>query len=181
MMRWIGRYLFGSVPVVFKSPLPLDECVRRLREKSKRSTFSSSTQAAAVGRVDRDGVRLQWAKPWFGNSFKPTFVGRFEADLRGTRLKGQFTMHLSTKILMSIGLGFAILWTLTATIMALVAAEILLRQKESDIVEPTLLLFPLFGLAMLVLCIGLMKSGWHLSRRDIVHLSQVIEKALDDV
>jgi hypothetical protein len=174
MRTWIRQFYVGN-PVAFQSPLPVDDCIRRLLERTRRSIFSSLFRQAAVGRVAKDSVRLQRVIPFFGNSFKPIFVGRFSTNESGTVLEGHFTIFLFSKIVMTIWFGFAILWTVGATISAL--SQFLSHTTDPG-VEPLLALFPLGGVAFILLCAGFLRFCWYLSRGDIGYLTEVIEDAL---
>jgi hypothetical protein len=53
--------------------------VTRLQAATRRSAFGVLGQQAAAGPVGESRVRLQRVIPMVGNSFKPFFLGRFEA------------------------------------------------------------------------------------------------------
>jgi hypothetical protein len=98
MIRWLRRFLYESTPAEFRSAYGIEESVARLQAATKRSAFSAIGEAAAVGKVSRDGVRLQRVTPMVRNSFKPFFVGRFKSRDGVTLLSGRFGMSLFTKI-----------------------------------------------------------------------------------
>ena len=100
----VFNFLFGSVPVQFPSDFPLAESVARLRARTKRSVFLSLFERSAAGPVTESRVLLQRVIPFFGNSFKPVFVGAFTQSHGRVVLEGRFTMLLFTKVFMTIWL-----------------------------------------------------------------------------
>jgi hypothetical protein len=110
MIQWLGRLLYESTPAEFRSAFGMEESVERLQAATKRSAFSAIGEAAAVGKVSPDLVRLQRVTPMVRNSFKPFFVGRFESRDGITLLTGQFGMSLFTKIFMTFWLGMVALF-----------------------------------------------------------------------
>jgi len=170
------RNLFGNVPVEFRSAFSLEESVSRLRERTSRSLFHSLFRQSAVGRVTADSVRLQRVVPFFGNSFKPIFVGKFLAENGCVILRGRFTTFSFTKIFMVIWFSFFI---------AILVLEVLgefgfIRFKVVPPQEASLaaisFLFPYIFLVGGALFI---KFGWWLSRGDMKYLALVIKAALN--
>lgn len=174
MRSWIRTFYVG-IPVTFRSTLPVDDCVRRLLERTRRSIFSSLFRQSTVGRVEQDSVHLQRIIPFFGNSFKPIFVGRFSTTEIGTVLEGHFTAFLFSKIFMTVWFSFAILWTVGATVGAL---DLFFFQPNGPKADLLAALFPLIGVAFILVGAGFLRFCWHLSRGDIGYLTQVIEDAL---
>ena len=166
MIPSVLAFLYGDVPARFPSDFPMAESVARLRERTKRSVFATLLQEAAAGPVTESRVRLNRVIPLFGNSFKPVFVGAFRQDLGRVVLEGRFTMFLFSKILMTIWLAFALVWTGVA-VFAVTRS-------------PTLtLLFPLFGLCFVVAGVAFLRFCWWLSRNDMPYLASVINTALN--
>src|SRR5580700_6339336 len=97
MMHSLRRLLYESTPAEFRSAYSVAESVERLRAATKRSTFAAIGEAAAVGKVSQDGVRLQRVTPMVHNSFKPFFVGRFESRDGATLLTGRFGMSMECR------------------------------------------------------------------------------------
>ena len=167
MLRRFFQPLYQRTPVRFVSDFPLEKSITRLRERTKRS-------ASGVGVVSEDKVKLRRSIPFFHNSYQPTFVGRFSTDRNRTVLEGYFTISRSTKILMTILLGFALLWTLLSCLFALVIA---LKPDRSAQELPTLFM-PLVGVPLIGLGWLGARLGQRLSRGDVAFLSSLIEQAL---
>src|SRR5580698_10562600 len=110
MIHYLRGLLYESRPAEFRSAYGIDKSVERLRAATKRSSFAAIGEAAAVGKVSPEGVRLQRVTPMVRNSFKPFFVGRFESRDGVTLLTGQFGMSLFTKIFMTFWLGMVALF-----------------------------------------------------------------------
>ena len=172
------KKLFGNIPVRFKSDYAMEESVRRLTEATNRSIFSSFTQQSAVGPVEEDEVRLQRVIPFFGNSFKPIFVGKFVRSNSEVFLDGRFTMFWFSKLFMSFWFGFTIFWTIMAT-------KIIISKYFNDpselTADPVKALFPLFGVAFFIVGILFVRFSWWLSRKDITYLSDIITTALSKI
>lgn len=76
-----SRFL-GSEVAILESPLPPNECIRRL-QGSVRSRFAIFGPGAIVGRVDEQTFRIRNASR---RGFQLTLHGELEAAGRGTRL-----------------------------------------------------------------------------------------------
>jgi hypothetical protein len=105
MFRNFAKTLYPNQPVEFRSDYPLDEAMGRLRKVVQPNIFCSLFKQSAVGRVGKDRVRLQRVIPFFGNSFKPIFVGKFDESAEVVFLKGRFTTFTSAKVFMTIWFG----------------------------------------------------------------------------
>jgi len=160
----VFNFLFGSVPVQFPSDFPLAESVARLRARTKRSVFVSLFERSAAGPVTESRVRLQRVIPFFGNSFKPVFVGAFTQSHGRVVLEGRFTMFLFTKVFMTIWLSFALVWTILA--------------ESLSVAHDGPRSLPLVGLVFLAAGIGFIRGCWWLSRNDMAYLTSVIRSAL---
>jgi hypothetical protein len=166
MIRWFVRLLFESTPAEFTSGYGLAESVDRLRAATKRSVFGALGETSAVGKVSQEEVRLQRVIPMVSNSFKPFFVGRFEARNGGTVLTGRFGMSKFASI-------FICFWLV---MVALIGIVLLISAPYSTATGNR---FFMFGpLIMLPLGIAMVAFGKWLARNDIAWLSQVIQKAL---
>ena len=161
------------MPAAFHSAYRFEESVVRLREATARSVLRTLFKQAAPGRVDARKVRLQRYIPFFGNSFKPIFVGRWIERDGNIVLKGRFTMFLLAKVFMSFWLGFAIPWTVFASVGVFAMAH-----GGTLASEPWLALFPLLGIGFVALGAGFVRACWHWSRKDIPYLEGVIRGAL---
>jgi hypothetical protein len=166
--------LFGGIPVRFASAYPLEESIERLRSRTRRSLFRSLFKEGAVGRVSEEKVSLQRVIPFFTNSFKPVFKGRFKREANGVVLEGQFTKFFVIKIFMGFLFGFVVLWTFLSCVIALGTA---LMPDKSLGVSLTMF-FPLIGASMLIAGYALLRLGAPWSRNDIAYLSGLITQAL---
>jgi hypothetical protein len=164
MLTLVFNFLFGNVPVQFPSEFSLAESVARLRAHIKRSVFVSLFERSAAGPVTESRVRLQRVIPFFGNSFKPVFVGAFTQSHGRVALEGRFTMFLFTKVFMTIWLSFALVWTILAESLSVA------HDGPSGL--------PLVGLVFFAAGIGFIRGCWWLSRNDMAYLSSVIRSAL---
>ena len=158
-------FLYGAVSVTFTSDLPIERAIACLRKGTARSVLHSLARESAAGKVTEHKVSLQRVIPLVGNSFKPFFIGRFEAEDGRTLLRGAFTMHWMVKLFMSFWFGFCILWTLLA--LAIVVA----KPAEAW-------LFPLAGIGMLLAGTAMVMLGKWFARNDVRYLSKVINEAL---
>ena len=167
MMHSLRRLLYESTPAEFRSAYSVAESVERLRAATKRSTFAAIGEAAAVGKVSQDGVRLQRVTPMVRNSFKPFFVGRFESRDGATLLTGRFGMSLFTKIFMTFWLGMVALFGVGFLVGSLNATA---PYPRPIVIGPFLMLVAGFGLVAL---------GKWFARNDVAWLTGVIGRALD--
>jgi hypothetical protein len=167
MIHHLRRLLYESTPVEFRSAYSVAESVERLRAATKRSAFAAIGEAAAVGKVSQDGVRLQRVTPMVRNSFKPFFVGRFESRDGVTLLTGRFGMSLFTKIFMTFWLAMVALFGVGFLVGSLSATASYPRQI---VIGPFL---------MLIAGLGLVALGKWFARNDVAWLTGVIGRALD--
>jgi hypothetical protein len=164
--------VYGSSPVEFESMFSLEESVSHLRSATRQSIFSTLTQEAAVGPVSVGRVRLQHVKPPFANSFKPFFIGQFR-DINGhIVLTGRFTMLWFVKAFLTFWFGFCALWTILATLGAVITA---IGSRPGD---PTIWILPFAGFGMFAIGIGFVSFARKLSEKDVDYLSRVIRGAL---
>jgi hypothetical protein len=166
MFKWLFELLYGSTAAEFPSSYGISESVQRLRAATKRSTFSAIGEQAAVGKVTEESVRLQRVIPMVRNSFKPFFVGRFEAREGATVLCGRFSMMPSTKVFMTFWLSMVLFFAFAMPIFG---------ARSPQGAPGFAALIPIF---MLCAGIGLIALGKWLSRNDVGWLSKVIEGAL---
>jgi len=167
MIPGLGRLLYESTPAEFCSAYSVAESVERLRAATKRSTFAAMSEAAAVGKVSADSVRLQRVIPMVRNSFKPFFAGRFEVRDGVTVLTGHFGMTIFVKVFMTFWLVMVALFAGGFLVGSLGAATSYPRQV---VIGPFL---------MLVAGLGLVALGKWFGRNDAAWLSAVIARALD--
>lgn len=177
MLRSFAATLYPSIPVAYRSDYPVEEAVKRLREAVKPTIFHSLFKQSAVGEVRKDRVRLQKVIPFFGNSFKPIFVGAFKDTADGVILEGVFTTFMFSKIVMTVWFGFSLIWTLTA----IFAAAGIIFAKGNILTSFNMLYaisFPVFGLLFMAFGYGLLRFCWWVSRADMDFLSRTITHAL---
>ena len=117
----------------------------------------------AVGKVSEGSVRLQRVIPLVGNSFKPFFIGRFEARDGKVVLTGKFTMLLIVKVFMTFWIG----------VVAVFAGAVLLGSLLPAGGNTWLLLLQPF--VMLGAGLALVAAGKWFARNDAAWLSRVIE------
>jgi hypothetical protein len=167
MIQWLRRLLYESTPAEFRSAFGIEESVERLRAATKRSAFSALGEAAAVGKVSQDEVRLQRVTPMVRNSFKPFFVGRFESRDGSTLLSGQFGMSLFSKIFMTFWLGM----------VALFGVGFFVGNLRATASYPRQIVFGPF--LMLIAGLGLVALGKWFARNDVAWLTGIIGRALE--
>ena len=166
MIHSLRRLLYESTPAEFRSTYSVAESVERLRAATKRSSFAAIGEAAAVGKVSQDSVRLQRVMPMIHNSFKPFFEGRFESRDGVTLLTGRFGMSLFTRIFMTFWLGMVALFGVGFLVGSLSATASYPRQI---VIGPFL---------MLIAGLGLVALGKWFARNDVAWLTGVIGRAL---
>jgi len=166
MVRWFFQLLYGSIPARFVSDCSTPEAMARLSAVVKPSVLSSFAGECAVGTVTEKKVRIQRVIPLVGNAWKPFFYGSFSAAGSGTVLEGTFKFSLFTRAFMSFWFGVVAFWTLLTKVAVFANS-------------PSALWFPLFGVGMFAVGIGMVRVGKWFARNDIAWLSRVIAQALD--
>lgn len=166
MFRWFVTLLYESTPAEFRSSYGLAESVERLSAATKRSVFSALGETTAVGKVSENVVRLQRVIPMVGNSFKPHFIGHFEARDGAAVLVGKFTMLPLVKVFMSFWFGMLGIF---ASVALLVSVKSNGPNATLFLVQPLLM----FGGGIVLLAVG----KWF-ARNDAAWLSEVIATAL---
>jgi hypothetical protein len=167
MLESIKRIWFGSENVEFESSFGLEESIEHLRAATRRWALFSPREVA-VGKVTESRVSLQRVIPMVHNSFKPSFVGRFERRGAKICLVGCFAINRFTKVFMAIWICGVAAMTLLATVLG--------GATYSHSHDP--LPMPLFGAGMVVFAVLLSGFASWLSRNDSVWLSRVIREAL---
>ena len=173
MIKKLDTFLFENIPFSCESKFSLEDSVFRLRENTKRSVFSSLFKQKAAGRVSSSKVSLQRVIPFFGNSFKPIFVGKFKEEKGRVYLEGKFTTFLLSKIFMAVWFSFALLWTVIAIIQV---AETF--SSQTDRLSYEAFLFPVGGIIFIGIGVLFIKLCWRLSAKDIDYLKNVVVEAL---
>jgi hypothetical protein len=158
-------FIYSSMPAEFKSTYGLSESVTRLRAATRRSAFGVLGQQAAAGPVSESRVRLQRVIPIVGNSFKPFFIGRFEARGDGVYLTARFTMIGFVKAFMTLWLGGVLA-------IGMAFAVTMINTRGGDWLPA------LGGLGMFGAGVALVGFGKWLARNDVAWLSNIIRTAL---
>jgi hypothetical protein len=169
MLSRLFAFLFGDVPVEFRSAFSLQESVQRLRNVTKRNVFLGLFNEVSVGRVTETSVRLQRVRPAFANPYKPIFVGKFEEMNGRVSLRGRFTMPLFSKIFMSAWLTLALVFSIVTTARKFGVGIV---RMDRDLVGA------FFPITLLMFGVVLLRFSWWLSRTDIGYLTKVIKLAL---
>jgi hypothetical protein len=112
-------------------------------------------------------VRLRYQRTWSNNGFAPVFVGHFEVRGGRTYLIGTFAPSLSTRVFLSVWLGFMLLWWVGAFVATVSVAE-------PGIPLPIVLVGPL----MISFGIGLARFGAHFARSDADRIEAELREAL---
>lgn len=165
MVPWLFQFLYGSVPVRFRSPYFIDEAIASLSKVVKPSVLSSFSGQCAVGTVSQTKVRVERVIPFVGNAWKPVFYGTFSTGEAGTVLEGAFRFSAFTRIFMSIWFSLIVFSTLLATVT-------ILRNSPGD------LWFPLAGVGMFAVGVAMARVGKWFARNDVAWLTQLIAQEL---
>ncbi len=175
MFSRLFAFLFGDVPVEFRSAFSLQESVRRLRKVTKRNPLLGLIKEVAAGRVTEAGVRLQRVRPVLANPYKPIFVGRFEDTNGQVYLRGRFTMPLVSKIFASTWLSL-VLSFLIVTIASGLGIDMIGMGRNVALLP--LLSVILAEIILLMFGVALLRFSWRLSQSDIGYLTTVITQTL---
>ncbi|MGY3265484.1 hypothetical protein [Lysobacter sp. HA35] len=163
-MSFNALQMFRSVPAEFSSPLGAEEAAAALAAATRRWFQFGSQDAYAKGKVSALGVTICCAGPSSAKPFKKYFVGTFAHQGEGSLLSGNFTIHPFAKIVAALWLGFIVLWTVFAGIIA--------------IKQPQVWWFPLAGAGIFAIGLLLFASGNRAGYRDaqwiVSHISRAI-------
>jgi hypothetical protein len=130
-----------------------------------KAAVSKPLERTLVGTASRDCVRLHEVTPFFGNIFKPIFVGRFELDQGRTVLLGRFEIGAVGRIVISIFVSFGLI--VQIILLPLIGTEA--GSGMIGIFEPTIFIL---GGILVVLAIKAYSKG------QIPRVTQQIETAL---
>ncbi len=164
MLRAIQRALFGAEPFEVDSPLSVGESLERLKNATDSSLLGPLAGQAMTGKVTAERVKLERSISFVQNSFKPVFIGRFEAHARGSVLRGTLGLPWFVRAFMSFWFGFCILWTLGVAVAVAT--------------KPELWFFPLVGIGMIFAGYGIVRLGQWFARNDKQYLERSIKAAL---
>ncbi|MFC1751423.1 hypothetical protein ACFL2V_21835 [Pseudomonadota bacterium] len=165
-MKRIIQLIYHSEPFEMSFDLPLKKAVDRLHSKVGRTAFSCLLSQGMVGSVSEEKVHVQRVIPMVQNSFKPVFVGSFRQEGDKTVLSGVLRFSRFNQVSMSIWFGFIILWILISLVFVAL--------KPADA-----WFFPLGGILMFALGVGLVKVCKWFSRNDKDWLYENIGRAIN--
>lgn len=161
-----NRYLVEVV-----SPLPLSECVSRLRAATDNRAieyYFGIGSKPVVAKISDCSFRLR-RRIWYSNSFQTYLSATMRPQLGGTVISGECGMHPTV-------VPFSIIWFALVAVSMLLAPglKVLHGQRDED---------ALFGLiicsVMLGLGIGIVRFGRYLARNEARILSDFIFQTLD--
>jgi hypothetical protein len=107
----------------YKSPLDIDECIRKLKasiDTELYSPFTSSRFAGSrpvVGKVRDDG-KFRLHKRQLRNPLAPVFHGTLMPGDSGTIVRGHFGLFSSVKLMLAFSLTGVFLWVVTGLVGA---------------------------------------------------------------
>jgi hypothetical protein len=163
--------IFGKTQQEYESKYTLQESIERLKRVVISGWHLIPLSSGVYGKVTDERVRLYRVIPFFHNSFIPYFSGSFKYSQGRVVLAGSYSMHIFTKVFMSIWFAFVILAACITTSYAITD-----RSAGSKLIDinPAYL----FPHGMLLFGFLLVKSGQWFSRNDISFISKVIKVAL---
>lgn len=140
----------------FEAPVDASQAAERLSRAARTSivkaVVSKLSERKLVGAASRDYVRLHEVSPFFGNVFKPIFVGRFELEHGRTVLVGRFEIGAVGRIVIGIFVSFGLI--VQVILLPLIGTEA--GAGIVGIFEPTI--FTLGGI-LLVLAVKACSKG----------------------
>lgn len=164
-MKKISDFLYGSEPLKLQFDMPIETATERLNANVHKSSFMPASAERMEGNVDTEHVEIERVIPLVGNAFKPVFVGKFSEEGGKTILTGVFRFHRFVQVFMTFWFGITTLWLITVSINALSTAS-------------NTWYFPLYGLMMLAMGVGMVKIGKWFSRNDRQWLKEHISHAI---
>jgi len=166
MIRATLHPLFFRRSAKFDYCGPIDDGVKVLSAKVKRTVFQTFFNESLVGKVTKSKVKIWRYRPLFGNSFMPVFSGKFR-ELNGRSvLEGTFSLHPFTRIFFPVWV-ISVLSFFLFFLYALYVAE---KPQE-------LLPFILIPIGMAVFAVVLLNVGWFIGRYDIPYIENKIQEA----
>ena len=166
--EYFTELLGGRQAVTILTACPVDEAVRRLSEGVSTSRFAASFGGKTYGHVSREAVYLERVSPFFANSFRPVFEGRFEERLGIAVLIGSFGLARSIRRSIAFFVGFGLFWSVMA------GCSVLIDERNHDLP----IWFPFAGIGMSIFAVALARIGADISSGDIDWLSREIRKRL---
>lgn len=167
-------YIFHGIPVSFKSDFSLDESMSRLSDSVNSKFFSSPYKERPYGRVDGKKVKLQRFIPYFGNSYRPVFIGYFSLKESGVFLEGKWTTSLSRKFFGICKIAFII----SSLLMVAITILGMILNNKHFANWYYLLLPPVIATIFLKIEVVFARLHWRNSCDDIGYLSNLITSVL---
>jgi hypothetical protein len=154
-------------PVSFVSFASLEVAAEKLHSACTTSRFKRLLSERMYGHSRVDSVYLERVTPFFANSWRPVFYGRFETQDGRTVLVGSFGLSTYTRRFMVVFIAFSLFWTAVASWATFSAAP-----------DPEFFWFPFAGVGMAAAVIAMGRFGALLSKSDIDWISTRVESAL---
>jgi hypothetical protein len=161
------------------SPLPPDECARRISaamdcERSTLFSFAALTGSHPIsGRVEGSSIRLR-KRIAYNNSFQTFLNATMRPEGAGTVIEGAFAMHPFTRFFMPIWFGGVILIGGFGFIISLLAAF-----THSSDEQRSHLPFLLGPPGMLFFGYLLVRFGRYLARDEAAFITDFLKQTLD--
>ena len=154
------------------SPLPRDECVRRLRALTGRAWIVFSGRPV-IGYVGERSLRLS-KRVWYHNSFQVCLFGDFLEENDQTRLRCRFGIHPLDAAFMAV--WFAGVLLIGGAMSATTVASLL---SGRDSIPANAWLVIVFPLLMLGLGVAMITFGKFLSRNERRFLIDFLGRTID--
>lgn len=168
MKRALIDFIFGPRRhVQFVTRLPVDTAVNHLADRVETSRWAQLFHQHVYGRVSANSVYLERVTPFFSNSWRPVFEGRFEDHPDGTLLVGSFGTATATRRIILFAIAFCMLWTVGA------------GWSVVSIPQPGLpFWFPIGGIGMAGIVVLMSRAAAASSSGDVEWLTDRVQEAL---
>ena len=123
MIDRVWRWLFPTRDLALELAVDASSAVTALRARTRPAGWRARFRTGVVGRIDEHRVWLRYQRAWSNNGFAPVFVGQFEVRDGRTYLIGKFAPSLSTRVFLSVWIGFILLWWVGAFAATVSSAE----------------------------------------------------------
>ena len=162
------------------SPLPLHECVVRLREVTGGddlwSWFGNFGSREVVGHVSERSIRLR-KRIGYKNSFQTILIGRLERHEAGTIFRGKARMATFLRCFMTVWFGGLVL--IGGILSVAAVGQVLGFAAPAMQGNLPLPLVPVIFILMLAFGVGLVRFGRWLARDEERFLVQFLADALE--
>ena len=162
------------------SPQPPEECARRLQEAIDLERWvlirsgSWGGSRPVIGQVEGLSIRLR-KRIGYSNGFQTFLLATMESDGTGTRIRGEFAMHASTRVFIYCWFGFLIFFTVMAVAGTVASA---FSSSPARLVNWMILLVPLL---MVAFGLTLVRLGRYLARHEAAFLTRFLCETLEAV